>query len=111
MALNVKRVEKKTKADIIIEEQEKKSSENLSDVTLKNLDPTESVVQESKEKKKPGRPTNASKGLTTRKQFSITLPKNVYRESSELAAKDGVSFAKYVEMALVDYNKYHSKNY
>ena len=117
MALNKKRVDKKTNADLILEEQEKKNSENFSDTTLKQLESpapdtsSDKEVEEVTVKKKPGRPTNASKGLGTRRQFSITLPMNVYRQSAELAAKDGVSFAKYVELALDDYNKYNSTSY
>ena len=59
-------------------------------------------------KKHPGgRPTNLSKGKTSRKQYSLTLLPDDYNKIMKLAEADGLSFSKYIERAV---NEYIDKN-
>lgn len=60
------------------------------------------------EKKHPGgRPTNISKGKTSRKQYTLTLVPDDYKQIMELAETDGLSFSKYVERAVNEYINNH----
>ncbi len=54
-----------------------------------------------------GRPTNESKGKTSRKQYTLTLIPNDYSKIMNLADADGLSFSKYIERAVNEYISNH----
>lgn len=61
-------------------------------------------------KKHPGgRPTNESKGKTSRKQYTLTLIPDDYDRIMGLADEDGLSFSKYIERAVNEYISNHQK--
>ena len=67
-------------------------------------------VQEEEPKKHPGgRPTNKSKGKTSRKQYTLTLIPDDYSKIMELADEDGISFSKYIERAVNEYIDNHKR--
>ena len=55
-----------------------------------------------------GRPTNKEKGLQNRKQYSLTLPEDTYLLFLDAAQKEGRSFAKFMELAALEYLKNHT---
>ena len=88
----------------------------------KNVDRTAQVkedppVEEPKQKKKSkttttkkhpgGRPTNESKGKTSRKQYVLTLIPDDDDKIMGLADEDGLSFSKYIERAVNEYISNH----
>lgn len=50
-----------------------------------------------------GRPTNASKGIQKRKQYTLTLLPEMYEKTLAAANEEGISFSKYVERAINEY--------
>ena len=80
--------------------------------------PTENETEEKEEKtrkgkeqkpkkQKPGRPSFKEKGLKKRKQYTLTLLEDTYNQIMENATIEGVSFAKYIEKAAVEYMENH----
>ena len=65
--------------------------------------------QEKKTEKKNlgGRPTNEEKGIKSRKQYTLTLKEDTYKMILEEAAKEELSFAKYMERAALEYIENH----
>ena len=71
-------------------------------------EPVKKTKKEEEPHKNPGgRPTNESRGMTTRKQYSLTLPPDDYKKFLNLANAEGLSFSKYIERAVNDYIKRH----
>ena len=74
--------------------------------------PPEEPVKKSKKEEEPkkhpgGRPTNESKGKTSRKQYSLTLLPDDYEKFLDLANADGLTFSKYIERAVNEYISSH----
>lgn len=65
------------------------------------------IEKEESTKHPGGRPTNKSKGKTSRKQYSLTLVPDDYVKFLDLAGKDGISFSKYIERAVNEYIQNH----
>ena len=65
--------------------------------------------QEKKTEKKNlgGRPTNEEKGIRSRKQYTLTLKEDTYKMILNEAAKEELSFAKYMERAALEYIENH----
>lgn len=59
-------------------------------------------------KRKRGRPSNKSKGIENRKQYTLTLKEETYKRIMEKAHDEEISFAKFVERAAIEYlNNHH----
>lgn len=94
---------------------EKPAKEKAEDRTPQSTE--DPPAEESKQKKKPkateakkhpgGRPTNKSKGKTSRKQYTLTLIPDDYDRIMGLADEDGLSFSKYIERAVNEYISNH----
>ncbi len=82
--------------------------ENITEDTIEDAieDVIEDVILEGKsdlKTEKRGRPTNKSKGIETRKQYSITLLPSVYNAITEEAMLTGNTFARLTETILKQY--------
>lgn len=88
------------KADATKNKQSEKTSESVL--------PTESETDAGNEKHPGGRPTHESKGLVKRKQYTLTMTSDMYKKTLEKAHSEDLSLAKYVERALIEYEKNHS---
>lgn len=127
MALNVKKVKNKTKADEVLEQLNKKSEQtNSAEVTIETLNKTEletesvnkitkdTVKEKNKKavkkdeipKNKGGRPPLDTS--ERRKQYTLTLEPNTYQKIMKRAKEEKLSFAKYVERATLEYIENHS---
>lgn len=67
-------------------------------------------TREQKQKQKQGRPPLKEKGLKARKQYTLTLLEDTYNQIIESAMMEGVSFAKYMEKAVLEYMENHKHN-
>lgn len=112
MALSKKKVEKKNKADRLIEEQEKNNMQtNSAEHTIEQLnniaETREEVsinkIEEKQEKNLGGRPKLDEN--EKRKKYTLTLKKDVYDVFKECARKEGLSFSVFVERAVNEYIK------
>lgn len=65
------------------------------------------VREQEPKKQKPGRPSFKEKGLKKRKQYTLTLLEDTYDQIMENATIEGVSFAKYMEKAVLYYMENH----
>lgn len=127
MALNVKKVKNKTKADEVLEQLDKENEQtNSAEVTIESLNKaeleTEPVKEITKEavKEKPKKTVKKdeipkNKGgrppLDTserRKQYTLTLEPDTYQMIMKKAKEEKISFAKYVERATLEYIENHS---
>lgn len=70
-------------------------SETLSDKSIVN------------QKHKGGRPSNEKAGIKSRKQYTLTLIEDDYAIFLKSARSNGMSFAKFMEMAAKEYLKNH----
>ena len=61
--------------------------------------------ESSKPKKAGGRPTNAERGIQSRKQYTLTLKEDTYQLILEKAREEDMSFAKFMERAALEYIK------
>ena len=59
-------------------------------------------------KSKCGRPTNKERGLKSRKQYTLTLKEEDYKEFLDRAGEEDLSFAKFMEKAAKEYIENHS---
>lgn len=55
-----------------------------------------------------GRPTNKEKGIQSRKQYTLTLKADLYKQILESAREEDISFSKYMERAALEYLNNHS---
>lgn len=62
----------------------------------------------SKSKHPGGRPTNKEKGIQSRKQYTLTLKADLYKQILDNARLEDLSFSKYMERAVLEYIKNHS---
>lgn len=77
------------------------------DVTVEPVATTEKTAKPKPAKKakvSPGRPTNKEKGITPRKQFTITLREDDYEYFQNMAKSKYISLAKLIENALYAYD-------
>ena len=89
---------------------EKENLKKESTVTRKKQ-PVEKSSSISDVKSRVGRPTNESRGRVSRKQYSLTLREDDYREFQAFAESEDISFAKFVERAAREYiRKYGTYN-
>ena len=63
----------------------------------------EPINKIAKKKNKGGRPSNKEKGLTSRKQYSLTLKEADYKAFLDKAREEDLSFAKVMEKAAKEY--------
>ena len=94
---------------------ESAATEAESLVSVKEQKPTtKTPVKNKPEKKEPeekfkkkknlgGRPKNSELGLACRKQYSLTLEENTYQTFLDMARKEKLSFAKFMEKAAYEY--------
>lgn len=84
----------------------KKGSDHQKDLPerLSDTHSEESIVNQ---KHKGGRPTNEKAGIKSRKQYTLTLIEDDYALFLEKARSNGMSFAKFMEMAAKEYLKNH----
>lgn len=90
----------------------KEQPETASDVLSENKDlalAKETISSSETKKRDPGRPTNESRGLKKRKQLTITLFEDMHAEFLALANQEGLSLAKYIERALLEYKENHQR--
>lgn len=73
----------------------------------KNHDDSDKSTSKKAKKSKVGRPTKASKGEKTRKQYTLTLEEDDYARFMEEARKNKWSFASFMEEAAKEYIKNH----
>jgi hypothetical protein len=66
------------------------------------------LSDEPKAKHPGGRPTNKEKGIQSRKQYTLTLKANLYKQILENARAEDLSFSKYMERAVLEYMEKHS---
>lgn len=64
--------------------------------------------RQSKGKHPGGRPTNKEKGIQNRKQYTLTLKADLYKQILDNARLEDLSFSKYMERAVLEYMKNHS---
>ena len=72
------------------------NTNKLESSTPKNLN-------SKKPKKTGGRPTNAERGIQSRKQYTLTLKEDTYQLILEKAREEDLSFAKFMERAALEY--------
>ena len=60
-------------------------------------------------KKKGGRPKNEEIGLKSRKQYTLTLKEDDYKEFLSRARSEDISFAKFMEKAAKEYIENHKE--
>ena len=91
---------------------EKEQPETASDVLSENKDlalAKETISSSETKTRDRGRPTNESRGLKKRKQLTITLFEDMHAEFLALANQEGLSLAKYIERALLEYKENHQR--
>lgn len=69
--------------------------------------PVKKTAPSTPQKNRGGRPTNAEKGLKTRKQYTLTLKEETYQMILDKAKAEDLSFAKYMERAALEYINNH----
>ena len=99
-------------------EQTAKAKTKQADDSITKTKTTESETKESsdsetssprKKSKNPGgRPTNKSKGIKSRQQYTLTLKEETYKLILAKAQEEEISFAKYMERAAIEYMKNNS---
>ena len=84
------------------QKEDKPASKNDSASKIKEKKPNEP------EKNKGGRPTNKERGIKSRKQYTLTLREEDYKEFLDKAGEEDLSFAKFMEKAAKEYITNHS---
>lgn len=69
---------------------------------------SETSSPRKKSKNPGGRPTNKSKGIKSRQQYTLTLKEETYKLILAKAQEEEISFAKYMERAAIEYMKNNS---
>lgn len=100
-----------TKTTEILESKEIENAADTKNIkpisTEKNTENTTSVKTKQNGKYKGGRPKNKEKGIATRKQYTLTLKEDTYKTILEKANNEGLSFAKFMERAALEYIDNH----
>ena len=96
--------ENKTEENQIVAEAET----NSTSPTVESHSSNEKTQSHEKKKKHAGgRPTYRSQGRTCRRQYTLTMQPEMYKDILARAASEELSFAKYVERALKEYIENH----
>lgn len=78
-----------------------------SESTTRKKNTRTAAPKKQEKKNQGGRPTNEEKGIKSRKQYTLTLKEDTYKMIFEEAAKEELSFAKYMERAALEYIDNH----
>lgn len=85
-----------------------KEKENIKPIIDVSANTSASSTKSKDKTKNPGgRRTNKEKGIKSRKQYTLTLTEDTYELIYNSAIKDGLSFAKFMERAALEYIKNH----
>lgn len=69
--------------------------------------PEDTSSKKVEERRSRGRPKNEYYGKIVRKQYTITLPEELYQKIMRIAQEKDTSFSKYSEKAILEYIKNH----